>query len=193
MSHYYDRDPKRMRPSGGGGDYRGGPYGGSRGGPGGGGGGGGGGGRFPPPGGGRGRGGGGRQGAWGMGPRPQSLRVVTNQYRLSNPRATLQYFLEQKWYRYHITIWDAVKVRTKTDDGDHKEESGAKQGFRDFQIMPRSRLDGIKKSMEIGEGSNPISRRILLKLQKRLLNEKRNFWVRLRNFETRMPSINFVH
>jgi hypothetical protein len=63
-------------------------------------------------------------------------------------------------------------------------------GPREFQIMPRSRLDGIKKSMEIGEGSNPISRRILLKLQKRLLNEKRNFWVRIRNFETFEPPMN---
>jgi len=98
MSHYYDRDPKRMRPTGGGRDY-----GGSRG------------------------GGGGRQGSWGMGPRPQSLRVVTNQYRLSNPRATLQYFLEQKCYRYHITIWDAVKVREKTDESIQKEESDTKR------------------------------------------------------------------
>jgi len=48
-------------------------------------------------------------------------------YRLSNPRATLQYFLEQKCYRYHITIWDAVKVREKTDESIQKEESDTKR------------------------------------------------------------------
>lgn len=170
MNFPHDRDPKRFRASDydgrgrGGGEFRGG--GGGRGISSGGY------GRYGGGGGGYGRGGGGQGGAkWGTGPRPNSIRVVTNQFRLDTPGATLDYFLKQKWFRYHITIMDAYKTRAKDAEGKFVEP-------RVFKIIAKTKgKDGPTKALDMEGGSNPISRRVLLKLQRRLFGEKKYFWV----------------
>ncbi|KAI2498568.1 hypothetical protein MHU86_15912 [Fragilaria crotonensis] len=78
----------------------------------------GGGGGFGRGGGGGGYGGGGRGqvggSKWGDFRRPETIQVMTNQFKLSNPDATLNYFLQQKWYKYDVTIFDAL-LRKKKD------------------------------------------------------------------------------
>ena len=174
MSYYDEREPKRQRHSNyrrGGRDFRGG-----RGYHGGGGNQGGRGHQGRPVSGGHGgggrRGGGRGGGKWGDLPRPSELRVLINFFQLSAPDATLQYFLQQKWSKYHLTIFDAFRRKKKDADGTYLEPW-------EFEIMPKTprHLDGEKKTLDMDAGSNPISRRVLLTLQKRLHAEKKLFAV----------------
>ena len=173
MSNYSnDSDTKRPRVSGGGGGL--GSYQGRAGGGGAGfgfgvgrGGGRGGGGGY---GGGGGRGHSGGVSRWGDNRRPETIQVITNQFRLSNGAATLEYFLAQRWYKYDITIFDATRRKKKDAEGKYVEPW-------EFMLTPRTRRDGDCKKVDIDEGSNPISRRILMKLQQRLFSENKYFWV----------------
>lgn len=189
MSYYgnNDRDPKRSRfgggdggglgsyqGSGGGlGSYQGRGGGGGlgsyqgRGGRGGGGGFGRGGGGGGYGGGGRGQGGGSK---WGDFRRPETIQVMTNQFKLSNPDATLNYFLQQKWYKYDVTIFDALLRKKKDAEGKFLEPW-------QYMLVPRQSREGDSKTVDMDDGSNTISRRVLCKLQQRLFGERKVFWV----------------
>ena len=147
---YYENDSKRPRIYQGGGGRGGGgrSYGGGGGG------------------GGRGQSGGGR-GGWDA--RPNSLMVITNQFKLSDPSANLDYYMKQKWYKYDVTIFDAKKTKAKDSEGNVVEPW-------QFILTPIIR-GGDTKTIDIDMGSNTISRRILFKLQKRLFSEQKYFVV----------------
>jgi hypothetical protein len=102
---------------------------------------------------------------------------MTNQFKLSNPEATLKFFLQQKWYKYDVTIFDALLRKKKDEEGKFLEPW-------QYALVPRQSSDGNSKKVDIDDGSNTISRRILCKLQQRLFGERKVFWVS-ENFRVR--------
>lgn len=104
-----------------------------------------------------------------MQPRPDSLLVTLNMFQMS---ATLQTLQEQTVYMYDVTIFDAMKKK-KVDADQNIIEPWV------FEIIPKTprHLEGKNKELPMDEGSNPISRRVLAKLQKRLWSEDKFFSV----------------
>ena len=91
---------------------------------------------------------------------------MTNQFRLNE---SMEYFLSQRWVKYDVKIFDAVRKKKKDAEGKPLEP----REYMVLQRMPR----GVVKEVDIEDGSVPISRRILSKLQDRLFQEKRYFCV----------------
>jgi hypothetical protein len=66
---------------------------------------------------------------------------------------------------------DAFKTTAKDAEGKFIEPRVSK-------IIPvKKGKDGPTKTLDMERGSNPISRRVLLKLQRRLFGEMKYFWV----------------
>ena len=124
------------------------------------------------------------------GPRPTEMMVKTNYFRLL---ATANEGFQGEWIQYDVEIRDAIRRKKRGPDGNYLEPW-------QFELVPkmvRRKNEGtdeislIEKTVNLDTGTTPLSRRILMKLQRNLLKEEKRYIVVRKHFMslcTNMPN-----
>jgi hypothetical protein len=114
-----------------------------------------------------GRGGGRDGGGGGGGQRPTTMTVKTNYFHL----IATNNVDKGEWIKYDIEIIDAIRRKKKGPDGNYLEPWQFE--FVPWLLRPKNESgEPIEKTVSLEKGTMPVSRRILIKLQKNLLDEK---------------------
>lgn len=120
------------------------------------------------------------------GGRPTTMTVKTNYFRLTATNDVDK----GEWIQYGVKIIDAIRRKKKGPDGNYLEPW-------QFEVVPyllkRQNETGEpiekEKTVNLDKGTTPLSRRILIKLQKNLLDEKPPRYFVVRNISWRFSPI----